>query len=327
MFEGIDFSDFWKDGEWADSYLSDPVTDEMIQSVEEELGYKLPESYIALMRQHNGGCPKKNFVKGSGAIIEGIYGIGREKSNSLCGGTGYSNWIDGWGYPAIGIPICDTFTAGHDMIFLDYSECGRDGEPKVVHIDQESDYDVNKIAENFEEFIGLLQTEEEYEDDYENFKEDIEFANNLELKEVGEQEKKLLYRAIWGEWSWSVILGWEAILLVPFLAIILSGTHNAILLRCASLLIALLGFHTLIVILPISIGCLLKMRKSHKYYLDVVDRTWEKGDKKLYCLSRNPSCQRDNRKGFKEGDEVIVFWGDGGTELITKRDKSSSRTE
>ena len=63
MFEGIDFSDFWKDGEWADSYLSDPVTDEMIQSVEEELGYKLPESYIALMRQHNGGCPKKNFVK------------------------------------------------------------------------------------------------------------------------------------------------------------------------------------------------------------------------------------------------------------------------
>ena len=187
MFEGIDLSDFWKDGEWADSYLSDPVTDEVIQSVEEELGYKLPESYIALMRQHNGGCPKKNFVKGSGAIIEGIYGIGREKSNSLCGGTGYSNWIDGWGYPAIGIPICDTFTAGHDMIFLDYSECGRDGEPKVVHIDQESDYELSPIAENFEEFIGLLQTEEEYEDDEENFKEEVEFVESLE--QVGEQEK------------------------------------------------------------------------------------------------------------------------------------------
>lgn len=325
MFEGIDFSDFWKDGEWADSYLSDPVTDEMIQSVEEELGYKLPESYIALMRQHNGGCPKKNFVKGSGAIIEGIYGIGREKSNSLCGGTGYSNWIDGWGYPAIGIPICDTFTAGHDMIFLDYSECGRDGEPKVVHIDQESDYDVSKIAENFEEFIGLLQTEEEYEDDYENFKEEVEFVENLE--QVGEQEKKLLSRAIWGEWSWSFILGWEAILLALLLAIILSGTHNAILLRCASLLIGLLGFHTLIVILPISIGCLLKTRKPYRYHLDVVDKTWKSGDKKFYRLSKDPNFQRENLKGYQEGDEVIVFWDDCGIQLITKRDKSSSRTE
>ena len=325
MFEGIDFSDFWKDGEWADSYLSDPVTDEMIQSVEEELGYKLPESYIALMRQHNGGCPKKNFVKGSGAIIEGIYGIGREKSNSLCGGTGYSNWIDGWGYPAIGIPICDTFTAGHDMIFLDYSECGRDGEPKVVHIDQESDYELSPIAENFEEFIGLLQTEEEYEDDEENFKEEVEFVESLE--QVGEQEKKLLNRAIWGEWSWGFILGWEAILLALLLAIILSGTHNAILLRCAGLLIGLLGFHTLIVILPISIGCLLKTRKPYRYHLDVVDKTWKSGDKKFYRLSKDPNFQRENLKGYQEGDEVIVFWDDGGIKLITKRDKSSSRTE
>ena len=325
MFEGIDFSDFWKDGEWADSYLSDPVTDEMIQSVEEELGYKLPESYIALMRQHNGGCPKKNFVKGSGAIIEGIYGIGREKSNSLCGGTGYSNWIDGWGYPAIGIPICDTFTAGHDMIFLDYSECGRDGEPKVVHIDQESDYELSPIAENFEEFIGLLQTEEEYEDDEENFKEEVEFVESLE--QVGEQEKKLLNRAIWGEWSWGYILGWEAILLALLLAIILSGTHNAILLRCAGLLIGLLGFHTLIVILPISIGCLLKTRKPYRYHLDVVDKTWKSGDKKFYRLSKDPNFQRENLKGYQEGDEVIVFWDDGGIKLITKRDKSSSRTE
>lgn len=325
MFEGIDFSDFWKDGEWADSYLSDPVTDEMIQSVEEELGYKLPESYIALMRQHNGGCPKKNFVKGSGAIIEGIYGIGREKSNSLCGGTGYSNWIDGWGYPAIGIPICDTFTAGHDMIFLDYSECGRDGEPKVVHIDQESDYELSPIAKNFEEFIGLLQTEEEYEDDYENFKEEVEFVENLE--QVGEHEKKLLNRAIWGEWSWSFILGWEAILLALLLAIILSGTHNAILLRCVGLLIGLLGFHTLIVILPISIGCLLKTRKPYRYHLDVVDKTWKSGDKKFYRLSKDPNFQRENLKGYQEGDEVIVFWDDCGIQLITKRDKSSSRTE
>jgi len=30
-----------------------------------------------------------------------------------------------WGYPDIGVAICDTPSAGHEMIFLDYRECGR----------------------------------------------------------------------------------------------------------------------------------------------------------------------------------------------------------
>ena len=38
-------------------YTSDPPSDELIASVEEELGYKLPASYIWLMKQHNGGIP------------------------------------------------------------------------------------------------------------------------------------------------------------------------------------------------------------------------------------------------------------------------------
>ena len=36
---------------------SDLPSDELIASVEEELGYKLPASYIWLMKQHNGGIP------------------------------------------------------------------------------------------------------------------------------------------------------------------------------------------------------------------------------------------------------------------------------
>ena len=43
---------FWDDNWYAlKEYVSDPPSDELIASVEEELGYKLPAAYIWLMKQ------------------------------------------------------------------------------------------------------------------------------------------------------------------------------------------------------------------------------------------------------------------------------------
>ena len=57
-FENFDFTDFWDDDEYAmNEYIGAPPTEEMIEETECELGYKLPESYIWLMKQHNGGIP------------------------------------------------------------------------------------------------------------------------------------------------------------------------------------------------------------------------------------------------------------------------------
>ena len=57
-FENFDFTDFWGDDEYAmNEYIGAPPTEEMIEETERELGYKLPESYIWLMKQHNGGIP------------------------------------------------------------------------------------------------------------------------------------------------------------------------------------------------------------------------------------------------------------------------------
>ena len=57
-FEDFDFTDFWDDDEYAkNGYIGEFTTEEMIEEVERELGYKLPESYIWLMKQHNGGKP------------------------------------------------------------------------------------------------------------------------------------------------------------------------------------------------------------------------------------------------------------------------------
>ena len=36
-------------------YTEEAPSDELIASVEQELGYKLPASYIWLMKRHNGG--------------------------------------------------------------------------------------------------------------------------------------------------------------------------------------------------------------------------------------------------------------------------------
>lgn len=172
MFDNFDFTNFWKDSMYAfDEWVSELPSDELIISVEQELGYKLPASYIWLMKQHNGGIPVNTcFPTGKPTswaddyvAITRILSIGREKTYSLCGEFGSQFMIDEWGYPAIGVAICACPSAGHDMIFLDYRECGSQGEPKVVHIDQEWDYEITPLANNFEEFIRGLMNEEEFE--------------------------------------------------------------------------------------------------------------------------------------------------------------------
>jgi len=73
-------------------------------------------------------------------------------------------WLDEWGYPDIGVYFADTPSAGHDMIALDYRACGRDGEPAVVHVDQEVGYVVTPLAPTFEDFIAGLVGEEAFPD-------------------------------------------------------------------------------------------------------------------------------------------------------------------
>jgi hypothetical protein len=179
LFTDIDWSSFWDDNKAAlEDYVDEPPTDELVRSIQEELGYKLPASYIKMMKIHNGGMPKNNrfptkqrtsWAKDHIAI-NGILGIGRNKDYSLCGGLGSQFMIDEWEYPAIGICICDCPSAGHDMIMLDYRECGPEGEPTVVHVDQERDYRMTFLAKDFESFICGLVHEDVYDTSAEDLK-------------------------------------------------------------------------------------------------------------------------------------------------------------
>ena len=46
--------------------------------------------------------------------------------------TVVSGWME-WGYPDIGAYIADCLSTGHNMIALDYSICGSDGESQAVY--------------------------------------------------------------------------------------------------------------------------------------------------------------------------------------------------
>jgi len=171
-FSDMSLSDFWDDSEYArSSYQCEPPTDELIDSIEKELGYKLPASYISLMKQQNGGVPRSTCFPTEEPTswaedhiaITGIAGIGREKSYSLCGDLGSQFMIEEWGYPDIGVVICDCPSAGHDVVMLDYRACGKDGEPEVIHVDQEDNYEITFLADNFEAFIRGLVNEEHYD--------------------------------------------------------------------------------------------------------------------------------------------------------------------
>ncbi|CAH1220480.1 hypothetical protein PAECIP111892_04848 [Paenibacillus auburnensis] len=181
-FEGMDLSAFWDDSDYAlKEYVLEPPSDQLIASVEEELGYKLPASYIALMKQHNGGVPYNTCFPTEEATswaddhvaITGIMGIGRDKQYSLCGELGSPFMIEEWGYPDIGVVICDCPSAGHDVIMLDYRYCGKDGEPEVIHVDQEDDYEITYLAPDFETFIRGLVNEEVFDTSEEDKEEDL----------------------------------------------------------------------------------------------------------------------------------------------------------
>ena len=183
IYGDFDVSDFWRETDSAlNRYVGEPLTGALLASIEEELGYRLPKSYVELMRVQNGGLSAKTIHRTDRhrVEVECIYGINRSKRNSLGGiwtqrkaftgrnpktgepivveaktiRTGSTFWISEWGYPPVGVYFAETASGGHDMIALDYRACGPLGEPQVVNVEQ--DGDITDMAPNFEMFVRGL---------------------------------------------------------------------------------------------------------------------------------------------------------------------------
>jgi hypothetical protein len=162
----FDLSSFWKPSDYATrQYVDAPCTPESVAAVEAELGFRLPLAYVALAGFQNGGMPRNTAHRTASGTswsadhvaITGIFSIGCSKPYSLCGELGSRFHMEEWGYPKIGVYFADCPSAGHDMLCLDYRACGPQGEPTVVHVDQELDYTITFVAADFESFIRGLE--------------------------------------------------------------------------------------------------------------------------------------------------------------------------
>ena len=174
MFENTNVDEIWYECEESKEYDGGPLDDEKIKKTEEQLGVKLPESYIYLMKRHNGGLLGKNYlaIKNIDGFsdLDGIYGIGDNfysvnRQNE-----------DRGDHEEDLVSICSS-NSGHVDIYLDYSECGPQGEPRVIAIDNElemyrSGDEPWVLAENFEDFISRLcdEDDEEERDKYDTIK-------------------------------------------------------------------------------------------------------------------------------------------------------------
>ena len=69
--------------------------------------------------------------------IQALRGIGGKWGIDSKTGLGSRDLILEWGYPDIGVVICDMPSGGHDTVMLDYSTCGPTGEPAVAYVDED----------------------------------------------------------------------------------------------------------------------------------------------------------------------------------------------
>ncbi|MBO4748198.1 MAG: SMI1/KNR4 family protein, partial [Clostridiales bacterium] len=75
MFEGLDLTKLYDtEDESSKGYIFGELTDELISRAEANIGYKLPKSYIELLRFQNGGYISDDID----SWLTAIYGIGPE---------------------------------------------------------------------------------------------------------------------------------------------------------------------------------------------------------------------------------------------------------
>lgn len=141
-------------------YTGPDLTESMVRSAEARLGFTLPRAYLDLLRVRNGGRPVSRCVRtrfpttwtADHFAIEAIRGIGGRwgiDSDEVISSTAM---IEEWGYPRIGIVICEMPSAGHDAVMLDYSVPGR--EPSVAYVDE--DRVARVVAPSFAGFVAGL---------------------------------------------------------------------------------------------------------------------------------------------------------------------------
>lgn len=167
IFEGeADFEDFSLDD---------------LKKVEKLLGVKLPESYINLMKIHNGGTLAYSILR-SGRVPDGEVEITNLRGIDLEEGIGETNYlVEEWDMEK-GLVIISG--DGNYWLAFDYRKYTGD-EPPVVYIEEDTDEKPKQVAKTFELFLKKLEKPEE--DDFEIEYDDDDEDDIIYTKEEFEQ--------------------------------------------------------------------------------------------------------------------------------------------
>ncbi|WP_274564947.1 SMI1/KNR4 family protein [Streptomyces spiramyceticus] len=148
---------FWGVGDYG---VQLPLTEEMVQEAERELGVTLPSALLDLLRVQNGGsvAAERNVFPTSQPTswsedhgpFSDLMGIGRRERMSSLLDTPYL--VEEWELPS---PIVLLSGDGHYWVGLDYRACGRSGEPSVTWFDPELSTEL-ALAGDFRSFIEGL---------------------------------------------------------------------------------------------------------------------------------------------------------------------------
>lgn len=156
----INMTEFWD----SNYYNNSPLTDKMIKQAESELGVKLPDTFLDLLKIQNGGYTKgfafpmavKTTWSDNHVPLTELFGIVINKESDSAHNIMLSEYmIREWGLPEKQVLLTGD---GHWWITLDY----RHGDtPSIRWIDCECGEDIH-VANSFDEFYNGLVSEDEF---------------------------------------------------------------------------------------------------------------------------------------------------------------------
>ncbi|WP_261180596.1 SMI1/KNR4 family protein [Anaerobacillus sp. CMMVII] len=157
-------------------YKLEQLTDEIIKKAEEVLKVKLPEAYLSILKEQNGGYLLYNAHPSPLPTVWGETFVTVEYISGIGVGNGILEndyLIKEWGMPE---GLIFFSGEGHTWLAFDYRQVTSD--PSIVYVDNDTEQIIT-IAANFREFLDQL-----YVEDFE--------GSGMEIEEYSKEDFELL---------------------------------------------------------------------------------------------------------------------------------------